>query len=47
MLVLIIILTLNSCGKSDKEIKIEKEKIEFEKIHEQKINVGKRKKLLN
>jgi hypothetical protein len=45
ILALITIMTLNSCGKSEKEIKIEKEKIEFVKIHEQKINVGKRKKI--
>lgn len=56
ILALITILTLNSCGKSEKEIKIEKEKlelkvkneqkkIELEKIHEQKVNVGKRKKI--
>lgn len=49
ILALIIILTLNSCGKSEKEIKIEKEKLELkiktEKIHEQKVNVGKRKKI--
>jgi hypothetical protein len=49
ILALIIILTLTSCGKSEKEIKIEKEKLELkiktEKIHEQKVNVGKRKKI--
>ena len=49
ILSLIIILTLTSCGKSEKEIKIEKEKLELkiktEKIHEQKVNVGKRKKI--
>lgn len=52
ILALITILSLNSCGKSEKEIKKEKEKIEYqkkkielEKIHEQKINVGKRKKI--
>ncbi|GAB7258321.1 hypothetical protein [Polaribacter sp. OB-PA-B3] len=56
ILALLTILTLNSCGKSEKEIKIEKEKlelkaenerkkIELEKIHEQKVNVGKRKKI--
>jgi hypothetical protein len=56
ILALVIILTLNSCGKSEKEIKVEKEKlelkienerkkIELEKIHEQKVNVGKRKKI--
>tara|TARA_R110001632_G_scaffold40790_1_gene102324 strand:+ start:821 stop:1525 length:705 start_codon:yes stop_codon:yes gene_type:complete len=53
ILALIIVLALNSCGKSEKEIKIEKEKIELEitkkneleKIHEQKVNVGKRKKI--
>jgi TolA-binding protein len=49
ILALITILTLNSCGKSEKEIKIEKEKLELkiekEKIHEQKVNVGKRKKI--
>jgi hypothetical protein len=52
ILVLLTILSLNSCGKSEKEIekeKIEKEKIEKaiekEKIHQQKINVGKRKKI--
>ena len=45
ILALITILTLSSCGKSKKEIKIEKEKIELAKIHEQKVNVGKRKKI--
>ena len=49
ILALIIILTLTSCGKSEKDIKIEKEKLELkiktEKIHEQKVNVGKRKKI--
>ncbi|MBE7630479.1 hypothetical protein [Tenacibaculum piscium] len=45
ILALITILTLNSCGKSEKEIKIEKKKIELVKIHKQKINVGKRKKI--
>ena len=49
ILALIIILTLTSCGKSEKEIKIENEKLELkiktEKIHEQKVNVGKRKKI--
>ena len=70
ILALITILTFYSCGKSEKEIRIEKEKIEIEKekieieieiekekikieqekielekIHEQKVNVGKRKKI--
>ena len=43
ILALIIILTLTSCGKREKE-KLEL-KIKTEKIHEQKVNVGKRKKL--
>ena len=52
ILALITILTFYSCGKSEKEIRIEKEKIEIEKkknelekIHEQKVNVGKRKRI--
>ncbi|MBE7661414.1 hypothetical protein J2Q11_11055 [Tenacibaculum finnmarkense genomovar finnmarkense] len=45
ILALITVLILNSCGKSEKEIKIEKEKIEFLKIHEQRVSVGKRKKI--
>ena len=38
ILLVLTVLTLNSCGKSEKEIK-------QEKIHEQKVNVGKRKKI--
>jgi hypothetical protein len=49
ILTLATILILISCGKSEKEIRIEKEiekkKIELQKIHEQKVNIGKRKRI--
>ena len=49
ILTLATILILISCGKSEKEIRIEKEiekkKIELQKIHVQKVNIGKRKRI--
>jgi hypothetical protein len=41
-LITILTLTISSCGKSEKEIKIEKENLE---VHKQKVSVGKRKKI--